>query len=1194
MNTFLTSAGRTRRQRGFALIITLSMMVLLTIIALGFLSLSTISLRAASQSTDMAIARSNAKMALMLAIGELQKNAGPDTRITAKADLVDPNNPPVLGVWKSWEGTDHLPTTGLPTAPDYSNHKKARFLEWLTSAPVNNDLAIPPSTVAGSAATLGGTQRVSLVGPGTVGTILPNQRQIFLDPVGVQNAANTYSGSYAWWVSGENQKARLPKPYEPSSSTPSGWALLSKSHSVADPSTFGLNTVLSQGTLSDPTSVTPALKAVSIKQSDLIGAGTAVSQTYFHDLSTTASGLLTNSATGGWRKDLSLASENWSSLSSTPMFRALPTKDLIYGTATSSDYYAKHSLPYYWCDYRRSSGNAAPIYNTGAVCSWTNLVNYALLYKNQTPTTSGPSVNITRFDIWNGPADYLHSIRLMPLIARVQWIFSHRAVQGGTSAAPTYALKLVVQPVITLWNPYNVKIAAFADDINLELHMCIPPVLDYKVGGQPIFPSDKFAGKVLTLQGESLVDSANRGIRGVTGPTTYQIKGGIDTLAPGETRVFTIPPPTSANPAPTPGVNPVILKPGYTAGNGVEYDIGTISKPGSSAITTGLECNCEYNDPSAGGNAIGVGMYMDMRISGTQVMAYRMSYKKSLADAAYPPISANKLPAPTLAQVASSIPTPFLSVMFGTRMASNTNLPSKGFVQSSPFVSYTAMGLKSQIEPGLMYAYPGVGHNVNSPFEYSFKGLTANDPVLPDVGANNRGFIMTGFKVATGLSRCVIGELPTRPLCSLGELQGWDARFDNPVPPFSYNLIANSDATPLIPSANVSGATLGTKGEENMQFDDSYCLNHVLFDDWFVSSIATDPAAFGAPPASSNPRKVYTDFLTVPAKPLANRAYKALPADISAASVSSSAATTVATKNVGTAATSWKTIASRLEVEGMFNVNSTSVKAWRALLGHARNERVPYEDANGNPALSGPTDYAFSRLTVAGDVECTQAGSSGARPDAAQFTGYRVFTEKQLDFLSTEIVNQVRLRGPFLSLSEFVNRQLSSGDLALAGAIQTALNKLAANTALNPYQVLQTSTSSSSNISATTPAPTTVPSEYTYPEAAQGYSLYGLPGWTRQADVLRQLAPILSVRDDTFTIRAYGDARDASGKTVKARAVCEATVRRSKDFVDPTDDAATADLSNSTGTVNTKQQANMLFGRRFEVVSFRWLSTNDI
>ena len=109
--------------------------------------------------------------------------------------------------------------------------------------------------------------------------------------------------------------------------------------------------------------------------------------------------------------------------------------------------------------------------------------------------------------------------------------------------------------------------------------------------------------------------------------------------------------------------------------------------------------------------------------------------------------------------------------------------------------------------------------------------------------------------------------------------------------------------------------------------------------------------------------------------------------------------------------------------------------------------------------------------------------------------------------------------------------------------------------------------------------------EYKFPAAAVGYSTYGLPGWTRQADVLRPLAPILTARDDTFTIRAYGDARDAKGK-VLATAVCEAVVCRTREYVDP------ADLAEIT-TLPTRA-ANKLFGRRFQVISMRWLSQAEL
>ena len=113
------------RCRGFALVITLSLMILLTVIAVGLLTLSSVSLRSSTQSQAQATARANARLSLALAIGELQKQTGPDTRVTARADILKPVNssklnPPVLGVWKSWQGDDHETTgtyAGRPVSP---------------------------------------------------------------------------------------------------------------------------------------------------------------------------------------------------------------------------------------------------------------------------------------------------------------------------------------------------------------------------------------------------------------------------------------------------------------------------------------------------------------------------------------------------------------------------------------------------------------------------------------------------------------------------------------------------------------------------------------------------------------------------------------------------------------------------------------------------------------------------------------------------------------------------------------------------------------------------------------------------------------------------------------------------------------------------------------------------------------------
>ena len=79
--------------------------------------------------------------------------------------------------------------------------------------------------------------------------------------------------------------------------------------------------------------------------------------------------------------------------------------------------------------------------------------------------------------------------------------------------------------------------------------------------------------------------------------------------------------------------------------------------------------------------------------------------------------------------------------------------------------------------------------------------------------------------------------------------------------------------------------------------------------------------------------------------------------------------------------------------------------------------------------------------------------------------------------------------------------------------------------------------------------------------------------------------PCLTPRPSANPSHAHGDARDAAGH-VLARAVCEAVVRRTRDFFDPTD--APDILTPPTKTTNKT------YGRRFHLISFRWLAANEV
>jgi hypothetical protein len=1144
--------GSTLRQRGFALVVTLSLMILLTILAVGLLALSSISLRNATGQMAADKARANARMALMLALGELQKQTGPDTRVTARADILNEDNPPVLGVWKSWEGTNHETSgasAGLPISPgsDYRQVKNAHFLSWLLSG--TSASAISPSVVPDVSP---GAGKITLVGTGSVGTGR-DELQIHLPPSAVTTGKG--KGSYAWWIGGENQKARLPKPHAPTNDTVAAWSARNQAHSIADPKVFRMESLL--------TDATPANKAVTLQQSDLIAPALGelpASSEFFHDLSTTSAGLLTNTATGGWRKDLSLVTENWDMLpaSGLPFFRLDANTTTSVAKPTPANHRASKSILYPWSDYFNL--DPAPIYQPGAVSSWHNLKDHATAYK------SGGVRPYDEYNILNSNEafNYIHKLRTTMVIARVHWLFSHRTILDNSDPDnPIYKLQFLITPVITMWNPYNTPLTSPA---NLRISIGRPLPCAFRHYDKDGNPHAEY--RRLTVSGDwSDVPGNYPVMPPATSHLSYLIPASF-TLAPGETRVFS---PESEIPIRSDNLN---ISPGLRLGTGHYVDISYIGPlEADSKVMVDVVFDTRFKEWGGGPEVVGAWIDMFLGTAGFEyyLQVNRLQYPRVTANKYWPPIPAANLASPRASEI-NGIWQPFLSAVYGSRISgpSSTGLPGKGLLQTNPMVSYFRMEEGYADRKG--GSTKGVAHPANAASDFSFFAHTANDDKRPNSnGGNNRGFIVSGFTSADGLSRLILSGRPTEPLASLAELQNWDMRSQSGVPPFQLNVIANSDASPLIPPNNVVNAAV-TNPAGNLQHDDSYCANHLLFDDWFFSSIA---------PKSSTLEKTYTDFVTR-IDPLTNRAYQPIAEDTAAAQTPDGPKKLFDTHV--NRADSWQTIASRLEVEGMFNVNSTSPTAWRALLRHARNQKIPHH-AEGGTDLSPTTDHALSRFNIAGDVKAGEQGMSGGFSKSSELTGYRVFDEPLLDSLADEIVKQVRLRGPFLSLAEFVNRQLGSDkNLALAGAIQAALNEMSNNAAANdPYQVLKSPALSKD--AGDPNDPKLADAGYAFPEAAIGKSTYGLPGWTRQADVLRRIAPILSARDDTFTIRAYGDARDAAGN-ITARATCEAVVRRTRDYVDPSDAADIKTLPVST--------ANQTFGRRYEIISFRWLNDSEI
>ncbi|MCH7225975.1 hypothetical protein [Haloferula sp. A504] len=1233
------ASGRVRKS-GFALVVTISLMVLLALLAVGLLSLSSISLRNSANAVAMSEARANARLALVIAIAELQRHTGADTRVTASAQLLDEENPPVLGVWRSWEGTDHE-DNGRPIPPDYGAKNQpessgGRFLSWLVSS-VDSEGNPSISDAPGLVEAAAGAKTVPLLADGS---LMPgDSRQVHVLPTGIVDG-----GSIAWWISGENQKARLGQPYEPRANGAAGLAERAQSHTVADPAVFGLVTLVNDPEPHDPggAAAKPARKAVTRQSMALIEDDNPVEpDRRFHDFSTNAVGLLTNTATGGWRKDLSILSERWDDINARypgrrlPLFRFSPEDGDTSSVQkpTVSNHTPAQSLFYPWSSYSLTSPQKWPNTWHAASSSWQSLVNFATLYRDFTYSNGAVESPFIWAPVmkwrWRGSEkdatdqefyDYNHTPRIHPILARFQFIVYVRATNDPNRPG-RYRTDLIYSPVVTLWNPYNVRLtidnpgapssgvviggkrsfpAAFtAQPLNRYSNPFNIPLREYRMLSNGNFQymdtNGNFGGEYDNhlpenrdlynpdgSRANTLVDLRTWGINLPNGELTFE---------PGEVRMFT----PDGDAERRFGGTAIGTKDGYqpAAPSGLPVTIRN-GNLGPNDFFWYVLKNEVYTQPfrfRSPGRGFNVSFGMSTGNSYTQGTLYSGVSEEMMSMTALTNAKRAKVYWPdqdfephgyTVAEIASVPAMPLYSITIGPRFTIGTGTgtpqsrPTKGFVQSDPLAGM------SLVDPG---ADSPNSHPANGNFEISYDTLAFGSTLTPNL-SDREGFIVTGYQSGDGLSRIITHELPLRPIASLVELQAWNPRGKNPMPPYQTHLIGNSDATPMIPGdAIVPPVMTPDNPAENLQHDDAYCANHLLFDDFFFSSIAPRPVDFGNNIARDI-ETVYRDFLNGE-QPLTNRAYKPISIDTNLSDGD-------VTRLVGDIVNSprgdgWMKVASRLEVDGMFNVNSTSVDAWRGLLGHARSmDEIAYHSENGIAPLDGDDDrpHPVTRAALAPDIE---AGSDGAGENS-EVTGFRRLTDAQITDLAEKIVEQVRLRGPFLSLSEFVNRQLGSdGDLALAGAVQSAINSLEDD----PMSVLRDPGSflSDDTMASKAAAGSQVDGarlagvDYEFEEAAEGSSLYGLPGWIRQADVLRPIAPVLSARDDTFTVRAYGDARDADGN-VTARAWCEATVRRQRDFVDSADPADATDGPSS--------ELNRIFGRRYQVVSFRWLSGDEV
>ena len=414
------------------MVVTLSLMILLTLLAVAMLSLSSIELRRSSTSSEMQRARSNARMGLMLAIGQLQNQLGPDRRINAPANQIAnnadpeetssaPGNQHWLGVYDSWDSTlDPSPSRPSPT-----------FRSWLISGSnsqiTNRETAINQLTPGLGVANLwngvlaDGSDRVS-VPKLTISSV---------------SGANP-DGACAWWIGDENSKA-LIRHIPEQNTVANAYA----NTQAAPGNSFGLNLDLSPPGNPELQPDSEKLKLIASPYTlDLVADKPGLSNKLQHDFTTTSLGLATDVARGGLKRDLSLFLDH---PISKPVATSLPNSDRLYPNGiTWEELWLYHNIwraleP--WEDLRLYS-------MTGG-----DLTNAQIL---QTPAGAGAaSVTAFRRDPF--------SMYKLPNLIRGQWVISVWAEDWGKSVSdPTkrkYLLHWVMDAIVTYWNPYDVPIA---------------------------------------------------------------------------------------------------------------------------------------------------------------------------------------------------------------------------------------------------------------------------------------------------------------------------------------------------------------------------------------------------------------------------------------------------------------------------------------------------------------------------------------------------------------------------------------------------------------------------------------------------------------------------------------------------------------------------------------------------------------
>ena len=1186
-------------RRGFALVITLSLMVLLTILSVGLLSLSAVQLRSTGHGQAMAEARANARLSLMLALGDLQRSMGPDGRVSVTAEQSLPEGTGESSPHRQWTGVYEAwnADQGVTVRP------QPKFVRWLSSATKIED-ARQEGFAEGR-----GEDEVPMVGAGTLGATADAAAGAVTSPA-LAVAGGGQAGKLAWWVADESMKAHVVSGTERPEFARGGKAepLFAANAGIAASS--AVLAELGEIAIDDP----ERSKYLSAAQLELLNPEAG---SLFHDVTAFSRGLPVDVTRGRFKFDFSsFALLDRRQVGNLPLYKADGAVNRFASSATAG--IANDSKFSFF------SSGATPLLSAFGDASrqpgihLEELWTHANLYRNLTWTNGVPSLKLMSGSESNS-ADFRHRALAdpwfsykKPVFAAVQFVFSFVS-KPDPAVAGKFRMLLQMDALVKIWNPNNMRVEVPAGASFVVQLLAVPFKVQWSItnpqGAPAALPQSGVGNNTFSFARGNWPSSANKfgqanfqWLRGNIGGLAQKGVSTGYTLEPGECKIFGYDKETSSGDwKGDPNVN---LSPGWGPGrqalivadfgaNGlgpddtVEFIVSPDKDPNPSNVRT--YCNKWIGHRSAGAASQGGNGGLAL---GSNAVPTSINFDQP-DPAWFPQVRSSQ----RLKVSQYSAPKPFM--IFGHYL--NVEQSSAGtrdaFANSPRLLTNPAITTRRlrNFDADQLTAFQEVWRCDPLPMAY--------DSVLIDISSKDQGRFGGGHSALTGVTRCATRQLDAAPPLSLMSLShalanGFADRFGQAAErvgkgldglqsdgldgaykfeagdiafstvsyaaPMVDRSIGNSFASPFIRTNKVTGSgPYHTATGNNMPlFDHSYLANAALFDGWFCSSLH-DGRKFptGAPYSDSrNAPAVLGEFLdgalADPAKRLINP--RVIPATLPALArerlIKGQALHPEAIARLG----------AHVFLDGSFNVNSTRKEAWQAVLASARDQA---KLLNGNPVSnSGMTPFGSSGL-----VSAAAAEPASNPTELAQWCGYRELDDEKIGELAEKLVKEVKARGPFLSLADFINRRpAGSGGERLLGTVQAAIEAAGLNERLK-----------GGGRGVSTADFTKLPA----PDAASaGGGLArstGIPGYLMQSDVLAAVANELTARGDSFRIRGYGAATGADGR-VTAEAWCEAIVQRVPEYLDPTD-AAEMEFAALTRPVNRT------FGRRFQLIAFQWL-----